>query len=220
MFPVSDVIPSRRTPVVTIALIALISGAFLYQLQLNTAELRALLRGSGVVPAQFEWRAILTSLVVHAGWLHTAANATYLWIFGANVEDLLGRWRFLLLYGTCGAVSAITHLVMHPSSSVPLVGASGAVAGVIGAYLVLYPGSRVLTAFFPVLYMNLIEIPAVFYVPAWFLLQLVSGAASIEGDVADGTLAFWSHVGGFLTGTVCGTYSRFATDAVRHYWRR
>ena len=219
MFPVSDVIPSRATPVVTIALIALTVGGFLYGLRLDDFEFHALLGQFGVVPADFAWTALFTSLLLHAGWLHITANAIYLWLFGSNVEDVFGGRRFLVFYCFCGATAALAHVAAHPWSTMPLVGASGAVAGVMGAYLVLFPGSRVLTAFYTILFLDLIEVPATFYVGLWFVIQLFSAVGSMAPETAHGTVLLWSNVVGFVAGAVCGLYSRFRSAALREYWR-
>jgi len=219
MFPVSDVIPSRAKPVVTVALILLIVGGFVYPWRLGDLELHALVQQWGVVPVEFKWSSLVTSLLLHTGWLHVLANALYLWLFGRSVEDLFGRKRFLALYGSCGTTAALAHVAAHPWSTIPLVGASGAVAGVMGAYLVLFPGSRVLTAFFPIVFFDLIEVPAAFYVGLWFLIQLFTGAGSIAPDAAQGIVTLWPNVVGFSTGALCGLYSRLRTASLRNYWR-
>jgi membrane associated rhomboid family serine protease len=219
MFPVSDVIPSRAKPIVTIALIALTVGGFLYGLRLGDFEFHALLGQFGVVPADFAWTSFFTSLLLHTGWLHITANAIYLWLFGSNVEDVFGGRRFLIFYFFCGATAALAHVAAHPWSTMPLVGASGAVAGVMGAYLVLFPGSRVLTAFYTILFLDLIEVPAAFYVGLWFVIQLFTGVGSMAPETAHGTLVLWPNVVGFVAGALCGLYSRFRTASLREYWR-
>ena len=218
MFPVSDVIPSRTTPVVTIALIVLNALAFVYELQLTDRALRVLVHDHGIVPAVFSWTSILSSMFLHAGWLHLGANMLYLWIFGDNVEDRLGRARYLLFYLGCGAAAALAQVAMNPHSTVPMIGASGAVAGVMGAYFVLYPRSRVLTAVFVVFFLDLVEIPAIFFLGIWFLMQLFSGVGSIGAEAADGGVAFFAHVGGFAAGAVSGVYWRFREQTLRGYW--
>lgn len=219
MFPVSDVIPSRAKPVVTIALMALTVSTFLYGLQLSAFDRRALLARFGVVPVEFAWPTLFTSLLLHTGWLHVSANAVSLWLFGGNVEDVFGRKSFLVLYCLCGTMAALAHVAVHPWSTLSLVGASGAVAGLMGAYLVLFPGSRVLTAFFPIVFVDLIEVPAAFYVALWFVIQLFSGVGSVAPEAANGILALWPNVVGFVTGALCGLYSRFRTASLREYWR-
>jgi membrane associated rhomboid family serine protease len=217
MFPVSDVIPSRSTPVVTIALLLVNAAAFLYELQLTDVELHRLVGRLGVVPGLFAWPAVLTSLFLHAGWLHFGANMLYLWIFGDNVEDSLGRVRYLLFYVGCGAAAALGQVAAHPGSMTPMIGASGAIAGIMGAYFVLYPHSRILTAVFLVIFLDLVEIPAIFFLGLWFLVQLFSGVGSIGAPAADGGTAFWAHVAGFVTGVSVGAVCRWRGTG---YWDR
>jgi membrane associated rhomboid family serine protease len=220
MFPVSDVIPSRTTPYVTIGLIAVNTVAFFYEFRMTPGELQALVDSYGVVPAAFSWPTLVTSLFLHAGWVHFLGNMLYLWIFGDNVEDRLGHAGFLLFYVSCGAAAASGHLVAHAASDVPLIGASGAVAGVMGAYFVLYPRSRVLTAVFLVVFLDVIEIPAVYFLGIWFLMQLFSGVGSIGADIADGTVAFWAHIAGFVAGGLTGLLLRIRRGAAAGYWRQ
>lgn len=218
MFPVSDVIPSRSTPVVTIGLMAATAAGFLYQVQLDAWELGTLVERYGVVPGRSTWQPALVSLFLHTGWLHAGTNLLYLWLFGPNVEDVLGRLRFLLFYLACGGVAGVVQTLTQPPAAAPMIGASGAVAGIMGAYLVLYPRSRVLTAVFLFPPVDLVEIPALFYMGMWFVLQLFSVVGSLGADAADGAAAFWAHIGGFVTGLACGAYSRFATGSLRLYW--
>ena len=220
MFPVSDVIPSRTTPFVTVGLIALNALAFLYELQLSRPELQVFAQAFGVVPAYFAWPTVLTSMFLHAGWMHVLGNMLYLWIFGDNVEDRLGHLGFLAFYLFCGGVAAIGQVMMNPLSVVPMIGASGAIAGVMGAYFVFYPQSRVLTAVFVVVFMDLVEIPAIFFLGIWFMMQLFSGVGSLGSHAADGGVAFWAHVGGFITGVVIGLIGRAREASRRSYWSR
>jgi membrane associated rhomboid family serine protease len=218
MFPVSDVIPSRTTPLVTFSLIALTVAGFLYQLHLDVPGVRLVVERHGVRPVEFAWPALITSLFLHAGWVHVATNVLYLWLFGANVEDMFGHGRFLLFYVGCGTLASAAFVLASPSSALPLTGASGAMAGVMGAYLVLYPGSRILTATFVLTAVDLIEIPAVFFVGVWVLVQLFNGVGSIGVETAPESSAFWTHVAGFSAGALCGAYSRFGSGAGRRYW--
>jgi membrane associated rhomboid family serine protease len=218
MFPVSDVIPSRSTPYITVSLIVLNTVGFLYELQLNESQLQFLVREYGVVPASFSWLAVLTSMFLHGGWLHFAGNMLYLWIFGDNVEDRLGHGRFVLFYVFCGVAAAFGQAVTQPYSLVPMIGASGAIAGVMGAYFVLYPHSRVLTAVFILFFLDLIEIPAIFFLGIWFLMQFFSGIGSLGSSAADGGVAFWAHVVGFIVGVVVGVLLRLADASQRRQW--
>ena len=217
MFPVSDVIPSRTTPFVTIGLIVLNAGGFLYELTLGERAIQAFVEAYGVVPAAFTWTSIVTSMFLHGGWLHFLGNMLYLWIFGDNVEDRLGHGRYAAFYLLCGALAALGQVLVNPGSRLPMVGASGAVAGVMGAYFVLYPRSRVLTAVFIVFFLDLIEIPAIFFLGIWFLMQLFSGVGSLA-DAADGGVAFWAHIVGFLGGVVAGALWRVQESRARTYW--
>ena len=218
MFPVSDVIPSRSRPIVTIVLIALNVSVFFYELQLSGRQFRVLTHDYGVVPAVFESRSVLTGLFLHAGWVHLVGNMLYLWIFGDNVEARLGRARFALFYVVCGIAAALAHVVANPRSAIPMVGASGAVAGVMGTYFVLFPRSRVLTAVFLVVYLNVVEIPAVFFLGLWFLMQLFSGVGSLGAETADGAVALFAHVAGFALGAAVGVHLRFRERSLQAYW--
>jgi membrane associated rhomboid family serine protease len=203
MFPLKDVIPSRTRPLVSTTLVVLNFAVFLLQLTLSPADQERLIATFGLVPAYFSIATVFTSMFVHGGFLHVAGNMLYLWIFGDNIEDRLGHRRFIAFYLAAGVVAALAQTAMDPASTVPMVGASGAVAGVMGGYFVLYPQSRVLTLFpFPLM---LFEVPAVFFLGLWFLMQFISGlgslAASSGGEVPGG-VAFWAHVMGFLAGAV------------------
>lgn len=218
MFPVSDVIPSRTRPVVTLALIFLVAGGFVCQLQLDDFSLGTLLDRYGTTSAQVSPTRLIGGLFFHAGWIHVAVNMLYLWLFGPNVEVALGRLRFLLLYLSAGALSAVVQALVHPPVTGPLVGASGAVGGVLGAYLVLYPQSRVLTLFFALLRLDVFEVPAMAFLGLWFVLQLASDLGSLGVPVTVGAQAFWAHVAGFVFGVICGAYARWREGVLRKYW--
>lgn len=203
MIPIKDVIPSRTTPVVTVLLIAANALVFLYQLGLSPEEFEAFVFAFGLVPAHFTVLTLFTSMFVHAGLGHVGGNLLYLWIFGDNIEDRLGHGRFLAFYLATGVVAALSQTAMDPASRIPMVGASGAIAGVMGGYFVLYPHSRVLTLFpFPLM---LFEVPAIFFLGLWFVIQFVSGlgslAAAANGGLPGG-VAFWAHIMGFVAGVV------------------
>lgn len=203
MIPLRDVIPSRTTPVVTMALIALNALVFVRQLGLAPPELEAFIGVFGLVPAEFSWLAVVTSMFVHGGLMHVGGNMLYLWIFGDNVEDRMGHGRFLAFYLLSGAGAALAQTLAAPDSFVPMVGASGAIAGVMGAYFVLYPRSRVLTLLpFPI---TVVEIPAIWFLGLWFVMQFVNGVATL-GPAAErsmgGGVAFWAHAAGFAVGAV------------------
>ena len=200
MIPLRDVIPSRTTPFVTVGFIGLNTAAFLFELSLPEERLELVLRRYGVVPALLSWPTLITSMFLHGGWLHFLGNMLYLWIFGDNVEDRLGHFRFVAFYLLCGVVAALAQVVMRPDSLIPTIGASGAIAGVMGAYLVMYPHSRVLTLVPFIVFWDLIEIPAVFFLGIWFLMQLFSGVGSLAVTADTGGVAFWAHVAGFMAG--------------------
>jgi membrane associated rhomboid family serine protease len=215
MFPVSDVIPSRTTPYVTIGIILLNVLAFLFELQLSDNQLQLFVQAYGVVPAYFSWSSILTSMFLHSGWLHIFGNMLYLWIFGDNVEDRFGHVLFLLFYLLCGTAAALGQAFTQPYSVVPMIGASGAIAGVMGAYFVLFPHSRVLTAVFIIFILDLIEIPAIFFLGIWFLMQFFSGVGSLGSSAAEGGVAFWAHVVGFIVGAACAVLWRLIENTRR-----
>jgi membrane associated rhomboid family serine protease len=220
MFPVSDVIPSRTSPVVTLALIFLISGAFIYQVQLDETGLGTLFDTYAITPRAITATRLVAALFLHAGWLHAVVNVLYLWLFGPNVEEAFGRRRFVLFYVTTGALSATVQTLVPVPVDGPVIGASGAVAGILGAYLVLYPQSRLLTVFFAVFYLDLIEIPAMAFVGAWFVLQLATDIGTLGLPVIAGPAAFWAHVAGFAIGLTCGAYARWHAGVLRKYWVR
>ena len=201
MIPLRDVIPSRTRPGVTIGLVAINVLVFLFQATLSEETAQRFVYTFAVVPAHFSLVDVFTSLFVHAGLTHLAGNLLFLWIFGDNVEDRLGHGRFALFYVLCGYGAAIAQTALIPDSLIPMVGASGAIAGVMGAYLVLYPHSRVLMLFpFPPI---LFELPAVFFLGFWFFMQFLSGLGTLpifQGGTISGGVAFWAHVAGFVCG--------------------
>ncbi len=218
MFPVGDVIPPRTRPVVTLALILLIAGAFAYQLQLDDLGLAVLIEHYGVASTGISAAGVTAGLFLHAGWVHVAVNVLYLWLFGPNMEDAFGRTRFLLFYVAAGALSALVQVTAQQRFHTPLVGSSGAVAGILGAYLVLYPQSRLLTLVFVVLHVDVLEIPAIAFLGLWFALQLAGDLGSLGVPVTVGPAAFWSQVSGFAMGVLCGAYARWRAGVLRRYW--
>ncbi len=204
MVPVCDVIPSRARPLVTIALIAANTLVFVYEVQLDRQQMYDLARALGVVPAELGVLAVLTGPFLHDGWIHLGANMLCLWIFGGNVEDALGRGAYLLFYVSSAAAATLAHFALYPSSLTPMIGASGAVAAVMGAYLVLYPRSQVLTAVVLVFSLDLIEVPAILFPGFWLLMQLLSPVASMGAQAADGGGALGAHAAGFLAGAAAG----------------
>jgi membrane associated rhomboid family serine protease len=196
MIPLRDIIPSRTTPYITVTIIILNTLAWFYELSVPNDVLPAFLQVYGVVPAAFHASTLVTSMFLHGSWMHVIGNMWYLWIFGDNVEDRLGHGRFIVFYLLCGIVAAFGQILIDPTSTLPTIGASGAIAGVMGAYVVMFPRSAVYVWVF----ISVIEIPAGVFLPLWFVMQLLGAvdAHHITGDYGD--VAFWAHVGGFLTG--------------------
>jgi len=201
MIPLRDVIPSRTTPVVTVAIIAVNALAFWFELALPGVERQAFLRAWGIVPADLQVTTVVSSMFLHGGWLHFLGNMWYLWIFGDNVEDRMGHGRYLVFYLLSGAVAGGAQIAVNPDSYIPMVGASGAIAGVMGAYFVLFPRSRVLTLLPVFIFIQIVEIPAIWFLGLWFFFQVLSGVGSIATTAgSQGGIAFWAHVAGFAAG--------------------
>jgi membrane associated rhomboid family serine protease len=216
VIPIRDTVPSRHAPVVTWSLIAVNAAVFLYQLTLSPEELQRLIYLFGMVPARYShpyWAMLagfplddywpfLTSMFLHGSWMHIIGNMWTLWIFGDNVEDRMGPVRYLLFYLLMGLIAGLTHYFTNLDSTVPTVGASGAIAGVLGAYLVLFPRSRIIVLlpvfFFPFFF----QLPAVTYLLFWFLSQVLAGTLAGLNASDVGGIAWWAHVGGFAAGVI------------------
>ena len=195
MIPLKDVIPSRTRPWVTMLLIALNLGVFIFEMTLPDDALKEFVRAYGLKAYAFSWPNVFTSMFIHGGVLHVVANMWCLWIFGDNVEDQMGHGRFLIFYLLCGSMAALAQLILH-GPMLPMVGASGAIAGVMGAYLFMFPRSAV----YVFIFVGVTEIPAGVFLPLWFVIQLL-GAVDTRGITGEyGDVAFWAHVGGFLMG--------------------
>jgi membrane associated rhomboid family serine protease len=202
LYPLSDTQPSYTRPLVTMLLIAVNAVVFLYMLSLDPWSRDAFVGAYGLVPENFAWASVLTSMFLHGGWMHLLGNMWFLWIFGDNVEDILGHGKFLLFYLACGAAAALTQSFLTTDPRVPMVGASGAIAGVMGAYMVKFPHSRIRTLVFVLLIFTL-DIPAWVMLIYWFVIQFFSGVGSIaHSNANDGGVAFFAHVGGFVAGMV------------------
>jgi membrane associated rhomboid family serine protease len=200
MIPLRDVIPSRTTPYITVTIIALNALVFLYQLTIGEAGNEFVLY-FGLIPAAFSWVTVFTSMFLHGGLLHFGGNMLYLWIFGDNVEDRMGHGRFVVFYLLCGTAAALAQTIMVPDSTIPMVGASGAIAGVMGAYFVLYPKSRIVTLVPIFIFFQIFEVPAIFFLGVWFLMQFAYGVGSVATATSGGGgIAFWAHVAGFIAG--------------------
>jgi membrane associated rhomboid family serine protease len=200
VIPLRDVIPSRTTPFITVTIIALNALAWLFELSLAPDSLNEFLTIFGVVPAAFAWPTLFTSMFLHGGWSHFIGNMLYLWIFGDNVEDRFGHLKFLIFYLLTGIAATFAQYYVMPGSNVPNVGASGAIAGILGAYILMFPQARV-----NVLVGNqMVAMPALIVLGLWIALQLFSGVGSIaytdETTQDVGGVAYMAHVGGFVAG--------------------
>src|SRR4029079_13723841 len=201
MIPLRDVIPSRTTPYITVTIIILNALAWFFELALPRDVLPVFLQVYGVVPAHFHAPTLITSMFLHGSWSHVLGNMWYLWIFGDNVEDRVGHGRFIVFYLLCGVAAALGQVAVDPASTLPTIGASGAIAGVMGAYFVLYPHSRVLTLI-PWIFLQIVELPAIMLLGFWFLMQLFSaGTLAVTANThGGGGVAFAAHVAGFVAG--------------------
>jgi len=221
MIPLRDDTPRFSTPYITYFIIGLNVVIFLFEWQMglqNQRSLNAFIYDFGVVPRHFEHAlargaaislpalllTVLTSMFLHGGWLHVIGNMWFLWIFGDNIEDYLGHFRYLFFYLASGCAAALTHILLNANSNVPTVGASGAIAGVMGAYFVLYPKARVLTLVPLIIFFTFWWIPAWVMLGYWFVVQFLMGAATSIAETSQNTggVAVWAHVGGFVAGIV------------------
>ncbi len=231
MIPLGDELPTLRTPWMTYAILAVTwaSWLFVQGAGLDPVRLASTICDLGMVPGELSHRAPLglavpigpgmacvvdnlpinkwtplTSMFLHGGWLHIIGNSLFFWVFGNNIEDSMGRWRFLAFYLICGLAAAFTHIVINAGSPVPTVGASGAISGVLGAYLVLYPKVRVRMLFIFIIIIRVIPIPAWMVLLWWFLWQVISGLPELTAmnPEVSGGVAVWAHVGGFVAGVL------------------
>jgi membrane associated rhomboid family serine protease len=212
MIPLRDTIPSSRFPLVTLGIIGVNVLVFLLEINLGPVGLESFFQTWGIVPLRFthprfqsggNYITLLSSMFMHGGWMHIIGNMWSLWIFGDNVEDRMGRGGFLLFYLLSGLAAGAVHIVTNPGSTVPTVGASGAIAGVMGAYLLLFPHSSVVTMVPIFFFLQVVEVPAILFLGFWFLSQLFSGtlALAVAGTQAGG-VAWWAHIGGFVVGVL------------------
>lgn len=210
MIPIKDNIKSRHFPIVNITLIILNIGVFIYELSLSQGQLTGLILTYGVVPRRLLGMVggqiafvpavvpLFTSMFLHGGWFHLLGNLLYLWIFGDNVEDRLGRGRYIIVYLASGLVGALVQVWANPAAIEPVIGASGAIAGVLGAYFITYPKAKVLTLLPIFFFITFIEIPAFVFLFIWFVTQWLSSYATL--GVTGNMVAWWAHIGGFATG--------------------
>ncbi len=217
MFPISDDVPSKHIPIVTWLLILVNVLIFLLELACPEYAREQIIYIFGIVPRRYtdaHWASLVgfsynnlwnywpffTHMFLHGSWLHIISNMWALWIFGDNVEDRMGPIRFLLFYLICGIIAACIHLSLHPDSTVPTIGASGAISGVLGAYFLLFPLANVLVMIPILIFPFFFVLPAFIYIGIWFLLQFMSGTASLVTPQAAGGIAWWAHIGGFVAG--------------------
>jgi membrane associated rhomboid family serine protease len=207
MFPLKDTIHSETAPLINSLFIIICTLVFLHEFTMQPAELDHYLDAWGVVPSMFDWgpRAISTvfsSMFLHAGWDHLIGNMWFLFLFGDNVEDRFGHVGYIFFYLFCGFVAALTQVFVNHGSHVAMVGASGAISGVLGAYFVFYPQAKIVTLFLLGIFTRLTEVPAVIFLGLWFAMQFFTGLGSlaITSPNEAGGVAFWAHVGGFVTG--------------------
>ncbi len=203
MIPLRDTQPSYTFPFVTVAIIVLNVAAFLYEFSMDPYELNFFIAHYGVIPTRFQWMDVLTSIFLHGGWMHLIGNMWFLWIYGDNVEDILGHSQYLLFYLLCGVAATMVHVAFNADSRVPTIGASGAIAGVMGAYVVKFPHSRITTLVPITIFLTTVDIPAYFILLYWFVIQFFSGVGSVgHSHLSQGGVAWFAHVGGFLAGVV------------------
>jgi len=215
VIPLRDTIRSRSTPSVTIFIIITNTLIFLYMISLDSYALNDFTRQYAMTPARLHLSTVFTSMFLHGGWMHLIGNMWFLWVYGDNVEDILGHGKYLLFYLMCGVIAAATQYAIAPDSRVPVLGASGAIAGVMGAYLLKFPNARILTLLPLIIFWTTVELPAWLILVYWFVLQFFSGVGSIGyAHASTGGVAFFAHVGGFIAGmvliSVMGTRERYS----------
>ena len=222
MIPIKDYNPTKRFPIITVLFIAVNILAFVQdrltgryeQIMVETARgmvrinhyIGGLTAKYAMVPSELtsepwsSWHLVFTSMFLHGNWLHIGSNMLFLWIFGNNIEDVLGKFRFVIFYFACGLAAAVAQTLSAPQSSIPMIGASGAVAGVMGAYLILYPHARILTLLPIFFFFTFIEVPAYLIIGYWVVLQFISANWINDGEAARGGIAYFAHIGGFVAG--------------------
>ncbi|MHB1390447.1 MAG: rhomboid family intramembrane serine protease [Thermoleophilia bacterium] len=234
MLPLKDNIPTERVPVITMLLIAINVLVFLYESSLGQGLDRFLAtygmtpyeisHGVSLLPRQVPvFATLFTSMFLHAGILHLGGNMLFLWIFGNNVEDSMGRFRFIIFYFMCGLVASTAQILVDPASQIPNVGASGAIAGVLGGYILLFPRARVTTLVFLGFFITFIELPAALVLFFWMALQVFSGVTGLYSSMAAGGVAYFAHIGGFIVGLLSisfFTMGRHSVGVKRGYLRR
>lgn len=202
MIPLRALLYRRTTPVVTLTIIAVNVLAFLYEIALPFYVRDQFIAHYALVPDRLVLSSLVTSMFLHGGWLHLIGNMWFLWVFGSHVEEAIGSGKYLIFYLLSGVASALVQLMVNLGSPVPTLGASGAIAGVMGAFLLLYPRARVVTLVFIVIFITTIELPAAFMLIYWFAIQLLSGLGSLVTLPQAQGIAWFAHVGGFVAGLI------------------
>ena len=212
MFPLYDENPTRITPYFTYGLIGMNILVFLHEISLSNLQLEQFFQLYAVIPQELtinwsgEWTTLFTSQFLHGGWWHLISNMVYLWVFGNNIEDRLGHFKYLLFYLTCGAIAALCQWFIGMYSTIPSLGASGAISGVLGAYLIWFPQARITTLVFLGFFITTINIPALVIIGIFFIQNLIAGFASLQSaakmSVETGGVAYWAHLGGFVVGSI------------------
>ena len=218
MFPLYDENPTRITPYFTYGLIGMNVLVFLHEVSLSNTQLEQFFQLYAVIPQQLttnwsaEWTTLFTSQFLHGGWWHLISNMVYLWVFGNNIEDRLGHLKYLFFYLTCGALAALCQWFIGINSIIPSLGASGAISGVLGAYLIWFPRARITTLIFLGFFITTINVPALVIIGIFFLQNLISGFASLQTaanmSVETGGVAYWAHLGGFIVGMIFALWHR------------
>lgn len=218
MFPLYDENPTRITPYFTYGLIGMNVVVFLHEVSLSNTQLEQFFQLYAVVPQQLttnwsgEWTTLFTSQFLHGGWWHLISNMIYLWVFGNNIEDRLGHLKYLFFYLTCGALAALCQWFIGINSIIPSLGASGAISGVLGAYLIWFPHARITTLIFLGFFITTINVPALVIIGIFFIQNLISGFASLQTaanmSVETGGVAYWAHLGGFIVGMIFAFWHR------------
>ena len=214
MFPLYDENPTRITPYITYGLIGMNVLVFFHEVSLPGTQLEQFLRLYAVVPRELtnnlggEWTTLFTSQFLHGGWWHLISNMVFLWIFGNNIEDRLGHFKYIIFYLSCGALAALCQWVIGINSGIPSLGASGAISGVLGAYIIRFPDARVMSLVFLGFFITTIRVPALLLIGIFFIQNVISGLANLQAaanmSVETGGVAYWAHIGGFVFGVILG----------------
>jgi membrane associated rhomboid family serine protease len=232
MIPIGTAVPSRYPPIITWVLIATNCIVFLFQQSLSPAELNEFINQFALIPARYvdvfadggrglqaaDFLPFVTMMFLHAGWLHLIFNMWTLWLFGSTIEDRLGHGRYAVFYFCCGVAAALAHAVFNATSTVPALGASGAIAGVLGCYMGLFPFARVIVLV-PILFLPLFfEMPAIIFIALWFLIQIFQGIAELLTSSSGAGVAWWAHIGGFIVGLVLVPFIQRPAQKYRAYY--